>query len=125
YLDMPKVVRVGPVMGPTVSNKQGTISQFFATNNCPVCDAQTKLLVCEQCCKDPQLVMFMLTSRIQDWEKTYCKLTQVCAACQGTQDCDQTCVSIDCPIMFRRSTAKNDLVRADNLQEILTKYLQF
>ncbi|GFO03605.1 DNA polymerase zeta catalytic subunit-like [Plakobranchus ocellatus] len=126
YQDMPKVVRVSPLMGGAPGAKQGTISQFFATTDCPVCDAQTKKPVCEKCATDPQLVSWTVVTRIRDWERSYRRLKQVCVTCQGTQDAgDQTCVSTDCPVMFRRIIARQDLTRADNLKDALTKYLRF
>ncbi|CAL1531888.1 unnamed protein product [Lymnaea stagnalis] len=126
YSVMPKVVRVGHLMGTAQSTaKQGTISQFFATTNCPVCEIQTKKSICDNCRRDPQLVVWTLTAKIHDWDRTYNKLTQVCHTCQGIQEGEQSCVSLDCPILFRRNLAKMDLSRSDNLQQTLNKYLQF
>ncbi|GFS12492.1 DNA polymerase zeta catalytic subunit-like [Elysia marginata] len=126
YQDMPKVVRLSPMIGVAPSVKQGTISQFFATTDCPVCDVQTKKPVCEKCAADPQLVTWTVMTRLRTWERTYSRLMQVCITCQGTQDAgNQTCISTDCPVMFRRIIAHQDLTRADNLKEVLNKYLCF
>ncbi|KAK3773327.1 hypothetical protein RRG08_023212 [Elysia crispata] len=102
---------------------QGTISQFFATTDCPVCEVQTKRSVCEKCAGNPQIVTWTIISRTRAWERTYSRLMEVCTTCQGTQDAgDQTCISTDCPVMFRRIIARQDLSRADNLREVLNKY---
>ncbi|XP_012939593.1 uncharacterized protein LOC101853172 isoform X2 [Aplysia californica] len=125
YQDMPKVMRVGPMMGAAAATKQGTISQFFATTNCPVCDSQTKTAVCSDCRKDPQLVVSTLTHRLQEWDRTFYRLAQVCVMCQGVQDGEQSCTTIDCPIVFRRIIAQQDMLRADNLRDVLDKFLQY
>jgi len=57
---------------------QGTISQYFATSSCPVCEAQTKSPVCRECMSDPQLVCASLTDRIATWERVYNHVLQVC-----------------------------------------------
>ncbi|RUS90759.1 hypothetical protein EGW08_001470, partial [Elysia chlorotica] len=123
YQDMPKVVRLSPMIGIAPSVKQGTISQFFATTDCPVCEVQTKKPVCEKCTDNPQVVSWTILSRTRAWERTYSRLMEVCTTCQGTQDAgDQICISTDCPVMFRRIIARQDLTRADNLKDVLKKY---
>ena len=52
-------------------------------------------------------------------------LPQVCSTCQGSQDSEATCVSIDCPVVFRRLTARQDLVRADALKAVMDTSLDF
>lgn len=56
---------------------QGTISQYFATSNCPICDSQTKQPVCHNCMNNPQLVCVTLNERISHWERAHKHLQQV------------------------------------------------
>ncbi|KAI8791780.1 DNA polymerase zeta catalytic subunit isoform X1 [Biomphalaria glabrata] len=123
YQNMPKIIRVVPMVMTANTAKQGTISQFYTTSNCPICDVPTKRPVCESCCLDSQGVVFKLTRKMYTWDRTYQWLTQICSTCQGTQDKEQKCISLDCPILYRRNTAQRDLSRADYLQEILNKVL--
>lgn len=46
---------------------------------------------------------------------------QVCISCMGVQDHSQPCVSLDCPVLFRRHLATQDLARADQCREALRK----
>ncbi|KAH9525040.1 hypothetical protein Btru_000173 [Bulinus truncatus] len=110
YQNMPKVIRLAPVMNFTNTAKQGIISQFYASVNCPVCDIPTKRPICDGCCKDSQGVVFKLTTKMHNWEKTYFRLTQICTTCQGIQDKEQKCISLDCPILYRRNTAQQDML---------------
>ncbi|KAL3883653.1 hypothetical protein ACJMK2_029895 [Sinanodonta woodiana] len=121
YIEMPKVVRVNPqgISGP--ENKKGTISQYFAASHCLVCDIQTNQNICNSCLKKPQVVCVTLNDRILQWERTMHHLSQICYTCMGIQDASQPCVSFDCPILYRRIRAKQDVTKGDNLREVLIK----
>ncbi|ESO87294.1 hypothetical protein LOTGIDRAFT_107156 [Lottia gigantea] len=125
YNEMPKVIRIVPQSVTGAESKKGTISQYFATSNCPVCDEQTKQAICKKCMNDPQTTTVVLSSRIQHWEQIYSKLTQVCYTCMGCQDNKQPCISLDCPILFRRLQASQDNLRGDKLRQDMTKMLDF
>lgn len=125
YNDMPKVIRMAPSTLPAHDTKQGTISQYFVTSDCLVCERQTKQPVCTVCVKDPQLVAVTLASRSSFWESVHDHLSQVCFTCMGTQDSSQPCVSFNCPVLFRRHLATIDLTRADQHREALQKALAF
>ncbi|KAK3580287.1 hypothetical protein CHS0354_023526 [Potamilus streckersoni] len=121
YIDMPKVVRVNPqgIIGP--ENKKGTISQYFAASHCLICDRQTSQSICNSCLRKPQVVCVTLNDRILQWERTLHHLSQICYTCMGNQEASQPCVSFDCPILYRRIRAKQDVTKGDNLREVLIK----
>ncbi|XP_076439367.1 DNA polymerase zeta catalytic subunit-like, partial [Babylonia areolata] len=124
YSDMPKVVRLtAPLVAPT--SKQGTISQYFVTSDCLVCERQTKEAVCPSCRQDPQMVALTLATRCANFETVQHRLAQVCQTCMGVQDSTQPCVSLDCPVLFRRHLATLDLARADLHREALLKLTTF
>ncbi|XP_078322604.1 uncharacterized protein LOC111104775 [Crassostrea virginica] len=125
YNDMPKVVRVVPQSLLSTDQRKGTISQYFSATNCPVCDKQTNQAICNICVKDPQNVCVTLCDRIRRWEKVYHDLVQVCNTCMGVTDENQPCMSLDCPIMFRRVLAKQDVQKGTQLREVVSKVLDF
>ncbi len=63
-------------MGQFVSF-QGTISQYFSSLNCPICDELTQQSICPGCMKDPQKVAVVLASKIQKAERVHSQLAQV------------------------------------------------
>ncbi|KAL4233690.1 DNA polymerase zeta catalytic subunit [Mactra antiquata] len=103
--------------------KKGTISQYFATSNCPICDTQTKHPVCVNCMKDPQFVCVTLNERISKWEKVLENVHKICGTCVGTSEIStiKACQSLDCPVQFRRSRAQTDINKAEKYREILSK----
>ncbi|KAK6169216.1 hypothetical protein SNE40_020308 [Patella caerulea] len=125
YQDMPKIIRIVPQSVSGVDAKKGTISQYFATSNCRVCDEQTKQAICRKCMKDPQMVTVVLSDRIRQWERIHHRLSQVCYTCMGCQDIDQPCITLDCPILFRRLIASQDVLRADKLRQDMDKMFDF
>ncbi|XP_050394966.2 DNA polymerase zeta catalytic subunit [Patella vulgata] len=125
YQDMPKTIRIVPQSVSGVDAKKGTISQYFATSNCRVCDEQTKQAICRKCMKEPQMVTVVLSDRIRQWERIHHRLSQVCYTCMGCQDIDQPCITLDCPILFRRLIASQDVLRADKLRQDMNKMFDF
>ncbi|XP_052808091.1 uncharacterized protein LOC128236972 isoform X1 [Mya arenaria] len=123
YQEMPH--SAGKVSTHTIGTEQkkGTISQYFATSSCPVCETQTKTPICRNCMSDPQLVCVTLNERITRWERVYTHVLQVCGTCIGSQEVGtiNACVSLDCPILHRRSRAANDISRAQSYRDILNK----
>lgn len=57
--------------------RKGTISQYFTTLHCPVCDELTQLGVCSRCRADPQLVAVTLYRDMRQWESQQDQLLKV------------------------------------------------
>ncbi|XP_071115137.1 uncharacterized protein [Haliotis cracherodii] len=125
YQGMPKVIRVVPQAIVSGDSKKGTISQYFSVSNCPVCDEQTKQPICATCMRNPQMVAVTLMDKIRRWESVHDRLAEVCYTCMGAQDSTQPCTSLECPILFRRALARNDVSRGDHLRQCLEKVLPF
>ncbi|XP_060083937.1 uncharacterized protein LOC132563202 [Ylistrum balloti] len=125
YNEMPKVTRIVPQTALAPDSKKGTISQFFSVINCPVCDEQTNQDICNICARDPQKVAITLNNRIREWDQVYANLTKICNNCMSVQDGNQPCISMDCPILFRRRTAKLDIMKGEQLRCIAIKVLDF
>jgi len=60
--------------------KKSTISQYFATMNCAVCNQLTNSGVCLCCQEEPERVAVVLANKIRTWERAYCNITKVCLA---------------------------------------------
>ncbi|XP_033118831.1 DNA polymerase zeta catalytic subunit-like isoform X2 [Anneissia japonica] len=77
YNELPKVVKLAPPIALGTESKQGTISQYFNTMNCEMCEQLTKTGICSNCRKNPQNVATTLCYRMHDVEKTYSALKTV------------------------------------------------
>ena len=64
-------------LAQTASPRKGTISQYFATSNCPICDEQTKQPICHKCMREPQMVCVTLNDNISCWERLQDHLNKV------------------------------------------------
>ncbi|XP_071818490.1 uncharacterized protein [Apostichopus japonicus] len=105
FQELPRTVRVS--MAPTnlKSNaRKGTISQYFCSLNCAICDQLTKTGLCDDCRRQPQLASAVLNRRIQDHQRAWIHLTKICRSCSGFAEHEPSCISTDCPI--RHQVAK-------------------
>ena len=57
--------------------RKGTISQYFTTLHCPVCDELTQLGVCASCRAEPQRVAVTLYQDMRLWESQQDQLLKV------------------------------------------------
>ena len=57
--------------------RKGTISQYFTTLHCPVCDELTQLGVCSRCRAEPQQVAVTLYQDMRQWERQQDQLLKV------------------------------------------------
>lgn len=70
-------VQVQKASCSTVAERKGTISQYFTTLHCPVCDELTQLGVCISCRGEPQRVAITLYQDMRLWESQQDQLLQV------------------------------------------------
>ena len=70
-------VQKASLWGASEAGRKGTISQYFTTLHCPVCDQLTQLGVCAACRSDPQGVAVTLNQDIRRWEAQQDQLLQV------------------------------------------------
>lgn len=57
--------------------RKGTISQYFTTLHCPVCDELTQHGICNKCRSQPQHVIVMLNQEIRELERKHEQITKV------------------------------------------------
>ncbi|KAI5607474.1 DNA polymerase zeta catalytic subunit isoform X1 [Silurus asotus] len=101
------------------SLRKGTISQYFTTLHCPVCDELTQLGVCERCRAEPQRVAVTLHHNLRVCEQQHEQLLKVCMSCSGSADRQAVCVSLDCPVLYKLFRVKRQLSNAPYLRQLL------
>uniref|UniRef100_A0A671NP62 DNA polymerase zeta catalytic subunit n=1 Tax=Sinocyclocheilus anshuiensis TaxID=1608454 RepID=A0A671NP62_9TELE len=102
--------------------RKGTISQYFTTLHCPVCDELTQLGVCEGCRAEPQRVAVHLHQDLRLWESQQDQLLKVCRSCSGSAERQVPCVSLDCPILYKLSRVNRNLSRGPYLRQLLEQF---
>ncbi|XP_019624970.1 PREDICTED: DNA polymerase zeta catalytic subunit-like [Branchiostoma belcheri] len=122
YRDLPRTNRFAAPARLLPDSRKGTISQFFQTVNCPVCNGPAQQGICTQCQGDPQQVAITLNCQIRAWERAYQHLLQVCQSCTGSPG-QPSCISLDCPVLYKYVKARNDVERAPYFRELLDKTL--
>ncbi|XP_016110715.1 DNA polymerase zeta catalytic subunit-like [Sinocyclocheilus grahami] len=104
------------------STRKGTISQYFTTLHCPVCDELTQLGVCEGCRAEPQRVAVHLHQDLWLSESQQDQLLKVCRSCSGSAERQVPCVSLDCPILYKLSRVNRNLSRGPYLRQLLEQF---
>ncbi|KAI0225627.1 DNA polymerase zeta catalytic subunit [Lamellibrachia satsuma] len=125
YTQLPKTVRVMPPAFYNEQNKKGTISQYFTSLSCPVCEEVTNHGMCDRCRRDPQRRAVVLSNRIRHAERALLQISQICASCMSMVDTSQPCVSLDCPVLYRHHRASGQFNQVLHLEQLKTKLLQF
>ncbi|XP_027030937.2 DNA polymerase zeta catalytic subunit isoform X2 [Tachysurus fulvidraco] len=120
YHTLPRVQKWSCPGGGAVGDeslRKGTISQYFTTLHCPVCDELTQLGVCERCRAEPQRVAVTLHHNLRMWEQKHSQLLKVCMSCSA--DRQAVCVSLDCPVLYKLSQVNRQLHNAPYLRQLL------
>ncbi|CAI8031969.1 DNA polymerase zeta catalytic subunit [Geodia barretti] len=123
YRDLPRVIRAPlPAIQETGDRKlKGTLGQYFATVHCPICNELTNEGLCSSCRGNPQLVATVLSRQIHDIESAHHSVTMLCHSCTRTPDpsIPHQCVSLDCPVLYRRLHTHHTLQTLPNLTRLL------
>ncbi|XP_028970573.2 DNA polymerase zeta catalytic subunit isoform X2 [Esox lucius] len=124
YQELPRVQKASC---PTVARgedvgRKGTISQYFTTLHCPVCDELTQLGVCASCRAEPQRVAVTLYQDMRLWESQQDQLLKICRNCSGSAERQVPCVSLDCPVLYKLSRANRQLSKAPYLRQLLEQF---
>ncbi|KAK7907545.1 hypothetical protein WMY93_016157 [Mugilogobius chulae] len=125
YQELPRVQKAwcSSAVGDSVeARRKGTISQYFTTLHCPVCDQLTQLGVCSSCRSQPQLVAVTLSADLRDSERQHDELMQICRNCSGCAERQVPCVSLDCPVLYKLSRVNRMLSRAPYLRQLLDQF---
>ncbi|KAK1804826.1 hypothetical protein P4O66_003665 [Electrophorus voltai] len=126
YRDLPRVQKSSCPAGGALAEEVGrkaTISQYFTTLHCPVCDELTQIGVCEGCRAEPQRVAVTLQQNLRLWENQQDQLLKVCRHCSGSADRQGSCVSLDCPVLYKVARVNRQLTSAPYLRQLLEQHL--
>ncbi|XP_076872790.1 DNA polymerase zeta catalytic subunit [Brachyhypopomus gauderio] len=125
YQELPRVQKSScPARGAIgeEAGRKGTISQYFTTLHCPVCDELTQLGVCERCRAEPQRVAVTLQQNLRLWESQQDQLLKICRNCSGSADRQGSCVSLDCPVLYKVARVNRQLTSAPYLRQLLEQF---
>ncbi|XP_067240784.1 DNA polymerase zeta catalytic subunit isoform X3 [Chanodichthys erythropterus] len=125
YHELPRVQKAWSSAGSgggDEGTRKGTISQYFTTLHCPVCDELTQLGVCEHCRAEPQRVAVHLHQELRLWENQQDQFLKVCRSCSGSAERQVPCISLDCPILYKLSRVNRHLSRGPYLRQLLEQF---
>ncbi|XP_051853508.1 DNA polymerase zeta catalytic subunit [Antechinus flavipes] len=122
YQELPRIQKVTTSSHSEHEGRKGTISQYFTTLHCPVCDELTQHGICSKCRSQPQHVAVVLNQEIREWERQQEQLVKICKNCTGCCDRQIQCVSLNCPILFKLSRVSRELSKAPYLRQLLDQF---
>ncbi|XP_041109581.1 DNA polymerase zeta catalytic subunit-like [Polyodon spathula] len=122
YQQLPRTQKASSVAGNGEAGGKGTISRYFTTLHCPVCDELTQLGICSRCRSQPQHVGLILLQEIRDWEHRQAQLLQICKNCTGCVERQVQCVSLACPVLYKLSRVSRELSKAPYLRQLLNQF---
>ncbi|KAG9493376.1 hypothetical protein GDO78_001340 [Eleutherodactylus coqui] len=102
--------------------RKGTISQYFTTLHCPICDELTQHGICSKCRSQPQHVVVILNQEIRELEYKQDQLVKLCKNCTGCCDQQIQCVSLNCPVLFKLSRVSRELSKGPYLRQLLDQF---
>ncbi|XP_038583793.1 LOW QUALITY PROTEIN: DNA polymerase zeta catalytic subunit [Micropterus salmoides] len=124
YQELPRIQKAScsSAMGGEEGGRKGTISQYFTTLHCPVCDELTQLGVCSRCRTEPQRVAVTIYQDMRQWESQQDQLLKICRNCSGCAERQVPCVSLDCPVLYKLSRVNRQLSKAPYLRQLLEQF---
>ncbi|XP_045721283.1 DNA polymerase zeta catalytic subunit isoform X1 [Mirounga angustirostris] len=122
YHELPRIQKATNSSRSEPEGRKGTISQYFTTLHCPVCDDLTQHGICSKCRSQPQHVAVILNQEIRELERKKEQLVKICKNCTGCFDRHIPCVSLNCPVLFKLSRVNRELSKAPYLRQLLDQF---
>ncbi|XP_076408539.1 DNA polymerase zeta catalytic subunit isoform X4 [Peromyscus maniculatus bairdii] len=122
YHELPRIQKATSSSRSELEGRKGTISQYFTTLHCPVCDDLTQHGICSKCRSQPQHVAVILNQEIRELERKQEQLVKICRNCSGSFDRHIPCVSLNCPVLFKLSRVNRELSKAPYLRQLLDQF---
>uniref|UniRef100_A0A8C0R3U3 DNA polymerase zeta catalytic subunit n=1 Tax=Canis lupus dingo TaxID=286419 RepID=A0A8C0R3U3_CANLU len=122
YHELPRIQKATSSSRSEPEGRKGTISQYFTTLHCPVCDDLTQHGICSKCRSQPQHVAVILNQEIRELERKQEQLVKICKNCTGCFDRHIPCVSLNCPVLFKLSRVNRELSKAPYLRQLLDQF---
>lgn len=102
--------------------KKGTISQFFNSSSCVICECQSEGNLCDDCRRHPQASTLVITDKISDIERKFVGVRQICQACCA-RNFNFKCVSLDCPTLYSLTQINRDYQQLVHYRNILSEII--
>ncbi|MBZ3873081.1 DNA polymerase zeta catalytic subunit [Sciurus carolinensis] len=122
YHELPRIQKATSSSRSEPEGRKGTISQYFTTLHCPVCDDLTQHGICSKCRSQPQHVAVILNQEIRELERKQEQLVKICKNCTSSFDRHIPCVSLNCPVLFKLSRVNRELSKAPYLRQLLDQF---
>ncbi|XP_023971318.2 DNA polymerase zeta catalytic subunit isoform X1 [Physeter macrocephalus] len=122
YHELPRIQKATSSSRSEPEGRKGTISQYFTTLHCPVCDDLTQHGICSNCRSQPQHVAIILNQEIRELERQQEQLVKICKNCTGCLDRHIPCVSLNCPVLYKVSRVNRELSKAPYLRQLLDQF---
>uniref|UniRef100_G3QYM2 DNA polymerase zeta catalytic subunit n=1 Tax=Gorilla gorilla gorilla TaxID=9595 RepID=G3QYM2_GORGO len=122
YHELPRIHKATSSWRSEPEGRKGTISQYFTTLHCPVCDDLTQHGICSKCRSQPQHVAVILNQEIRELERKQEQLVKICKNCTGCFDRHIPCVSLNCPVLFKLSRVNRELSKAPYRRQLLDQF---
>ncbi|KAE8602678.1 hypothetical protein XENTR_v10014081 [Xenopus tropicalis] len=122
YDELPRIQKTFSTARNEQEARKGTISQYFTTLHCPVCDELTQHGICSKCRSQPQHVVVILNQEIRELEYKQDQLAKLCRNCTGCSNQQIQCVSLNCPVLFKLSRVSRELCKAPYLRQLLDQF---
>ncbi|XP_053161604.1 DNA polymerase zeta catalytic subunit isoform X1 [Hemicordylus capensis] len=122
YRELPRIQKAATTSHNDQESRKGTISQYFTTLHCPVCNELTQHGICSKCRSQPQHVVVILNQGIRELERKHEHLVKICKNCTGCLDRQIPCVSLNCPVLFKVSRVSRELSKAPYLRQLLDQF---
>ncbi|KYO24730.1 DNA polymerase zeta catalytic subunit isoform A [Alligator mississippiensis] len=122
YHELPRIQKAASTVHNELEVRKSTISQYFTTLHCPVCDELTQHGICSKCRSQPQRVAVILNQEIRELERKQEQLVTICKNCTGCFDRQIQCVSLNCPVLFKLSRVSRELSKAPYLRQLLDQF---
>lgn len=109
--------------GMNSSTRGMSIARYFTPIACVACGTSTTSGqgggLCLDCKTHPHVTVISLNEKIRNYERAVNHIQKVCEACLGCPLQEVECISIDCPITYRRTQVSRDFCLASQLQDIV------
>ncbi|XP_053237663.1 DNA polymerase zeta catalytic subunit [Podarcis raffonei] len=122
YHELPRIQKAATTSHSEQESRKGTISQYFTTLHCPVCDELTQHGICSKCRSQPQHVVVILNQEIRELERKHEHLAKICKNCTGCLERQIPCVSLNCPVLYKVSRVSRELSKAPYLRQLLDQF---
>ncbi|XP_069880851.1 DNA polymerase zeta catalytic subunit isoform X2 [Dipodomys merriami] len=122
YHELPRIQKTTNSSHSEPEGRKGTISQYFTTLHCPVCDDLTQHGICSKCRSQPQHVAIILNQEIRELERKQEQLVKICKNCTSSFDRHIPCVSLNCPVLYKLSRVNRELSKAPYLRQLLDQF---